>query len=145
MKYFAQIDPKLGKLFNSEFPPNSFKRFSCYFCSIANGVMLTSDNFFDDMDLFKIAREAVRKDFIDLDFFIRQPDGLVKLFSPDYYYIGYRSKSSKNVDKAIFGIECWVNDKYKHFRLAAFDPMEDTSRTVQHGTLTSYRLFGRVY
>ena len=132
-------------MFDNEFPQNNFKRFSCYFCSIANGVMFTSDYFFDKIDLLKIAKEAVKKDYMDLDFFIKQPDGLVKLFSQDYFYIGYKNKSSKNVDKAIFGIECWTNDKYKHFRLAAWDPMEDTSRTVKNGTLTSYRLFGRRY
>ena len=144
-KYFSQIDPKLGKLFNSEFSQNSFKKYSCYYCSIANLVMQTSDRFFDDMDLLRIAKEAFLKDFMSSDFFIKNPDGLIKLFSPDYFFIGKVDKSHPNHEKAIGGIECWQNGKYKHFKLGFWDPMNGTSRTVKEGQLVSVRLFGRRY
>ena len=144
-KYFSQIDPKLGKLFDTEFPQNNFRRFSCYYCSIANLVMQTSDRFFDDLDLLKIAKQALLKGYMDYEFFIKQPDGVIKLFDPDYFYIGYRQKSSVNHPKAIGAIEVWKNGKYKHFRLAFWDPMGDTSRTVKEGELVSYRLFNRIY
>ena len=144
-KYFSQIDPDICKLFDDKFPENNFKRFSCYYCSIANLVMQTSDHFFDKNDLLRIALEAVDKGFMGDDFWIKNPDKIIKLFSPDYFFIDKVDKSHPNHDKAIGAIECWERGKYKHFRLAAWDPMGNTSRTVKEGQLVSYRLMGRVY
>ena len=144
-KYFLQIDPDTCKLFDGKFPKNNFLRFSCYFCSIANLVMQTSDHYFNENDLLRIALEAVEKDFMDNDFYIKKPDELIKLFSPDYGFIDKVDKSHPNHDKAIGAIECWVNGKYKHFKLGFCDPMNGTSRTVKEGELVSYRLFNRIY
>ena len=53
------------------------------------------------MDLLKLAREAVRKDLMDLEFFIKRPDGVIKLFDPDYFFIGKVDKAIQTMKKQL--------------------------------------------
>jgi len=142
-RLFLQTDEELNKLLEKDFGPSHLKRFGCYFISILNGVLTTSDYFFTEQDIYHTAIELLNRGYMDNDFYIRRPDKIVKSFCPDYDFGGKEKPEAINTKNACFAIEKWQWGNQTHFKLSHFCSLGGNSRTVTNGNLVGYRVFTR--
>ena len=140
---FLQTDPNLNQMLKESFGLFHLKRFGCYFISILNGVLSTSDYVFTEQDVYHKATRLLQKGYMDNDFYVRRPDKIVKIFCPDYDFGGKAKPQEINTKDACFAIEKWQWGNQTHFKLSHFCSLGGNSRTVTNGNLVGYRIFTR--